>query len=196
LPAAGLRLRNALTGASAQVPQDLVVVLLLVHAADLVEQMNAFNFEMIYALLAALDGVAVELPACYEQMRAAGVGQGGLPIEIKAARGTFGLLPVLGLNRALLPLRFTLARLLRGSGPLRQVDIARVHNLSDRFPYVLELPWIRLMREPGLSDHEAQNLLAEVRALYGGWGIPWVKSHFEDNSTFERLVVRREALAG
>lgn len=198
LTAEGLCLRNALTGDSAQVPGVLVAHLMVVHAADLAEQMDGFDFEMIAALLSAAEPWT-EAPACLQAMRDAGLGSTDLSIVIKPERGTFGLAPVLGLSRKLLTDRIALARLLRGKGALSGAEEATLAGIEQRLPGLVEVPWIRLIRsgtsvEPGsdLGDI-AQDWLAEVRARYQRWGVTWLKRPFDRNSRWERLVEQGEA---
>lgn len=183
----GLLLRNALTGESAQVPGDLVAQLMMVHAADLAEQMDGFDFEMIAALLAAA-GPQMKAPACLELMRGAGFASRTPEIAIKPARGTFGLAPVLGLRRKLLADRLTLSRLLRGTGALSDAEETTLAALDKRLPGLPEVPWIRWMRSADETGPAAQALLAEVRKRYAAWGVTWLKRPFDDNQRWERLI--------
>ena len=193
LGAQGLRLRNALTGGYAQVPGTLVAQLLVVHAADLAEQMDGFDFEMIAALLVVAEPW-VEAPGCLQALREVGLGAADLSIVIKPERGTFGLAPVLGLSRKLLADRFALARLLRGSGELSASDEVTLADIDRRLPGLVEVPWIRLLRgtaAPG--GEEAQGWLAEARRRYQRWGVTWLKRPFDDNSTWKRLIEQGES---
>lgn len=188
LPADGLMLRNALTGQQAQVPSAVLQVLLQVHAADLVEQLDGFNFEMIYALLAVLEG-QVDVPDCLAQMRAGGVGADSVRIELPTRFGTLALAPLLGLNRRLLPLRRALGRWLKRDQTLSDADLERVRRYETQFPYVLELPWLRLMHEAGLSPTQQSQLQARCVTLYQAWGTTWLKGPFEHNRLFQRLLL-------
>ena len=202
LPDEGLVLRNALTGSSALVPASIVARLLVVHAADLAEQMDGFNFEIIAALLAGAES-RLALPACFEVLKEHGVGGSNLSISIDPARGTFGLAPVLGLDRSLLADRLTLARLLRGTGALDDRAEAKLREIDGRRPALFEVPWIRLQRRiPGghklsaeklssqlAEDTEASDWLLEARARHTAWGVPWLKRPFDNNPTYRALIL-------
>ncbi len=192
LSAEGLRLRNALTGERAQVPGALVAQLMMVHAADLAEQMDGFDFEMIAALLVAAEPWLVA-PECLQAMREAGLGAANLSIVIKPERGTFGLAPVLGLSRKLLGDRFALARLLRGKGELSAAEETTLGEIDQRLPGLVEVPWIRLLRGQAGDADAAQNWLVEVRARYQRWGVTWLKRPFDGNPVWERLIEKGEA---
>ena len=192
LPADGLLLRNALTGGEAQVPREVLAVLLQVHAADLVEQLNGFDFEMIYALLAVIEDV-VDVPGALPEMRAGGMGPDTLSIELPERMGTLALAPLLGLNRRLLPLRVALSRWLSRDRTLSANELERVQQFETQFPFVLELPWLRLVHEDGLLPEQQNQLRARCAELYRAWGAPWLKGPFEHNRTFERLLLN-EAL--
>jgi len=190
LSSVGLRLRNALTGESAQVPGDLIAQLLVVHAADLAEQMDGFDFEMIAALLAAA-GPQTQAPACLQLLKDAGFASRAPTIAIKPERGTFGLAPVLGLRRSLLADRFALNRLLRGTGQLTQAQNQALEELDQRLPGLPEVPWIRWLRATGQNGPggaEAEGLLAEVQRRYAAWGITWLKRPFDGNERWECLI--------
>ncbi len=195
LSAQGLRLRNALTGDWAQVPGDLVAQLLVVHAADLAEQMDGFDFEMIAALLAAA-GPQIEAPACLQLLKDSGFVSRMPSIAIKPERGTFGLAPVLGIRRGLLADRFTLTRLLRGTGRLTDAEDLALEALDQRLPGLPEVPWIRWLRatDPngsaaGAADSAAaEGLLSEVQRRYAAWGITWLKRPFDGNERWECLI--------
>lgn len=188
LPEAGLRLRNALTGTTAQVPASLIAPLLVVHAADLAEQMDGFNFEIIAGLLACAEPWTTRVPACLAVLRAAGVEGDALSISIKPGRGTFGLAPVLGLSGALLPDRLRLGRLLRGSGELDGESNAQLEALDTRRPGLFEVPWIRLLRCPQDQPERAEKALAEARLRHSRWGVPWLKRPFDDNRVYTALI--------
>lgn len=191
LPSEGLVLRNALTGSQALVPCAVLEVLLQVHAADLVEQLDGFAFEMIYALLAPLVG-RVELPNCFHEMQAAGMQAGRLQISLQPRFGTLALAPLLGLNRELLPLRLALRRWLRRDRTLSAAELVRVRRYEAQFPYLLELPWLRLMHENDLSPEQQNQLRARCAKLYRAWGTTWLKTPFEHNRVFERLLLTQE----
>ncbi|MEM7218431.1 MAG: DUF6817 domain-containing protein [Pseudomonadota bacterium] len=186
LPDAGLVLRNALTGEHGQVPKSMLAPLLMVHAADLVEQMNGFDYRVIYALLDVLRD-DLELPACHALMREAGVGE-QLDVKIDPRRGTFGLLPVVGLAPELFGLRLRILRWLRGSEPLPQVDLYRIQAARERAPFLLELPWLQLTRDASLESSARDALQAEVRRLASAWGVPWIKGPFENNARFAACI--------
>ena len=192
LPAEGLRLRNALTGSHALVPCELLTILLQVHAADLVEQLNGFDFEMIYALLAVIEN-RVDVPACLHEMRAGGVGPSTLGIELPTRMGTLALAPLLGINRRLLPMRIAISRWLSRNRTLTDAELARLQGFEAEFPYVLELPWLRLMHEEGLTAEQQNRLRARCVALYRAWGTPWLKAPFEHNRVFERWLLSETA---
>ena len=194
LPAEGLLLRNALTGGEAQVPREVLAVLLQVHAADLVEQLNGFDFEMIYALLAVIED-QVDVPAALQEMRAGGMGPDTLSIELPTRMGTLALAPLLGLNRRLLPLRLSLGRWLSRNRTLSANELERVQQFETQFPFVLELPWLRLVHEEGLLPEQQNRLRARCAELYRAWGTPWLKAPFEHNRTFERLLLNETAPA-
>ena len=191
LSAEGLRLRNALTGEHAQVPGALVAQLMMVHAADLAEQMDGFDFEMIAALLGAAEPW-IGAPACLQAMREVGIGAAELSIVIKPERGTFGLAPVLGLSRKLLGDRFALARLLRGKGELTAAEQTTLADIDRRLPGLVEVPWIRLLRSQTEDAQEAQGWLAEARLRYQRWGVTWLKRPFDGNPAWERLIEKGE----
>ena len=191
LPEEGLLLRNALTGSKAMVPADLIARLLVVHAADLVEQMDGFSFEMIAALLSAADQ-RVELPACFGVLEQQGVTGPNLTISIDPARGTFGLAPVLGLDRSSLKDRLTLTRLLRSSGPLSTQEQARLREIEERRPALFEVPWIRYQRGFA-TDTALKDWLLEARARHEIWGVPWLKRPFDGNASYHELIVRAAA---
>jgi len=195
LPGEGLLLRNALTGDSAMVPAAIVARLLVVHAADLAEQLDGFNFEIIAALLYGASS-QVRVPACFDVLKAQGVSGANLSISIHPHRGTFGLAPVLGLDWSLLRDRFTLLRLLRGTGPLDEQAQVKLREIDERRPSLFEVPWIRLQRSTGdasgaaatESDKDAGDWLLEARARHAAWGVPWLKRPFDSNPEYESLI--------
>ena len=200
LPEDGLVLRNALTGNTALVPASIVARLLVVHAADLAEQLDGFNFEIIAALLAGASS-RVNMPACFDVLKAQGVDGSNLSISINPARGTFGLAPVLGLDWSLLRDRFTLLRLLRGTGPLDEQAQIQLREIDERRPSLFEVPWIRLQRKPegplanestGV-DTQSDDWLLEARARHAAWGVPWLKRPFDANPDYDALINRRAA---
>jgi len=196
LPADGLILRNALTGESARVPRALLAVLLLVHAADLVEQLSGFDFDIVFALLYVLQETVADVPPCLALLAEGGVNPASLAIDIAAHRGTFALAAVLGWNRRLLPLRLTLERLLRGRSALSDAQVSHLRLLEQRFPYVLELPWLRLTRQRGLDQPAVDELLEQVRRIHGAWGATWLKGHFDGDLSLARLVLNTGTAPG
>lgn len=187
LPADGLVLRNALTGAQALVPSSLIAPLLVVHAADLAEQMDGFNFDIIASLLACAEPW-IQAPACLQVLQDAGLAGNGLSIAIKAQRGTFGLAPVLGLNRALLADRLRLLRLVRGDGPLDEQAREQLDAIDQRLPGLFEVPWVRLHRDSQGDQERAEAALAEARLRHSRWGVPWLKRPFDDNLSYQALI--------
>ncbi|PKL96633.1 MAG: hypothetical protein CVV18_00930 [Gammaproteobacteria bacterium HGW-Gammaproteobacteria-8] len=187
LPEDGLELRNALTGSTACVPAELIAPLLVVHAADLAEQMDGFDFAIISALLACAQPW-VKPPECLQLLRAAGVAGKALSIRIQAKRGSFGLVPVLGLNKTLLADRLRLARLLRGRGPLDDHSRAQLDALDQRLPGLFEVPWIRLHRDSRGNQARADAMLADARLRHHKWGVPWLKRPFDNNPSYRALI--------
>lgn len=194
LSSEGLRLRNALTGERAQVPGELVAQLMMVHAADLAEQMDGFEFEMIAVLLAAVTPW-LRVPGCLQLMEEAGLASRDTSISIKPGLGTFGLAPVLGLSRKLLPDRLRLVRLLRGQGALSAADELALKDIDQRLPGLAEVPWIRLIRTPAAETEVAAGWVAEVRRRYAAWGVTWLKRPFDGNDRWERLIEQNEPLS-
>ena len=188
LPEEGLTVRNALTGGGARIPRELLSVLLRVHAADLMEQMDGFNPDLVHALLSVLDRPLPPWVALYEA--AAGADRGNRSVSIRPRLGTFGLAPALGLGRPWLPVRLALSRLLEQPSrcALSEDQLSQLARIEAQHPYLLEVPWLRLIAEPGLNDARAAALLARVRSLYQAWGVPWLKRPFDGNSSFQRLV--------
>ncbi len=187
LPRDGLDLRNALTGSTARVPAQLIAPLLVVHAADLAEQMDGFSFDIISGLLACAEPW-VQAPECLQVLREAGVTGKTLSIRIQAKHGTFGLAPVLGLSKTLLADRLRLARLLRGRAPLDDHSRAQLEALDERLPGLFEVPWIRLHRDSRGDQARADAALAEARRRHHSWGVPWLKRPFDNNSSYRALI--------
>ncbi len=194
LPDEGLVLRNALTGGSALVPADVVARLLVVHAADLAEQLDGFNFEIIAALLSGAAS-RVNVPACFDVLKAQGVEGSNMSIAINPARGTFGLAPVLGLDWSLLRDRLTLLRMLRGTGPLDERARVKLREIDERRPGLFEVPWIRHKRKSeGFAeggsppDNDSDDWLLEARARHAAWGVPWLKRPFDANPDYQALI--------
>jgi len=187
LPRDGLEVRNALTGSTARVPAELIAPLLVVHVADLAEQMDGFSFDIISALLACAEPW-VKAPECLTILRSAGVTGKALSIHIQAERGTFGLAPVLGLSRTLLADRLRLARLLRGRGPLDDQSRAQLDALDQRLPGLFEVPWIRYHRDCRGEQARADAALVEARLRHRSWGVPWLKRPFDNNASYRTLI--------
>jgi len=186
LPEHGLELRNALTGQRAQVPATLIAPLLVVHAADLAEQMEGFDFDMIAALL-AVAAPLTRVPDCLAALLESGYGGSNLQIRIQPQRGTLGLAPVLGLNRRLLGDRIRLRRLLSGQGALNREQEMQLDALDARLPGLFEIPWIRYVR--GGADQQAtETQRVEARQRLVRWGVPWLKGPFDNNPDYERLL--------
>jgi len=103
---------------------------------------------------------------------------------------------VLGWNRRLLPLRLTLERLLRGRSALSDAQVSGLRLLEQRFPYVLELPWLRLTRQRGLDQAAVDELLERVRRIHSAWGATWLKGHFDGDLSLARLVLNTGTAPG
>lgn len=187
LPQDGLELRNAFSGSTASVPAQLIAPLLVVHAADLAEQIDGFSFDIISGLLACAEPW-VRAPQCLQVLRVAGVTGKALSIRIQAERGTLGLAPVLGLSKTLLADRLRLTRLLRGRGRLDDQSRAHLDALDERLPGLFEVPWIRLHRDSRGDQGRADAALADARRRHASWGVPWLKRSFDGNSSYRALI--------
>lgn len=194
LPASGLRLRNALTGAYDQIPRSMVAALLLIHAADIVEQMDGFDYEFTFAVLHVVQP-CLAVPACYAQMRDGGVVPEGLKIRINPSRGTFGLYPILGLRPHLLDMRVRLTSALRGQADLSRRQTRTLANLARRHPYLFDLAWLLARRGQFESREDAVRMEARAQELLRAWGAPWLKTPFDGDTTYLTLY-REQRTAG
>lgn len=186
LPADGLTLRNALTREQAVVPRDVLSLLLMIHAADIVEQMNGFSFEFIYSVFYVIQP-CVEPPSCFAEMKQGGLQPANIKIRINPSRGTVGLLPILGLNRELLGLRARILAALRHKDGLSRKATSSLSNLLDRYPYVLDLAWTLASRGEFDSGERSLELRDRSCALMQSWSVPWLKTPFERDAEFMRL---------
>ena len=172
-----------MTGEHANVPRDVVASLLLIHVADIIEQMNGFEFEFAFAVFYVLQP-CFELPGCFAELQAGGLAPERLSIRINPQRGTFGLYPILGLTPHLLDMRTRLNVALRGRDELSKRATTALLNLQARHPYLFDLAWL-LARRGNLACGE-QALLMQKRAeqLLRAWGAPWLKSPFDADASY------------
>lgn len=185
LPEQGLTLRNALTREQADMPREMVALLLLIHAADIVEQMSGFSFDFVFAVLYVIQP-CLEPPRCFAELAAGGKSPDAIRIRINASRGTVGLIPILGFNRDLLGLRARIVLALRHRGGLSRRATTSLCDLFERYPYVLDLAWILANRGEFDGQARAQELLDKSRALMQTWGVPWLKTPMERDPDFVR----------
>jgi hypothetical protein len=187
LPAEGLRLRNCLTGGRAVVPREVVSALLVVHVADVMDQMPFFNFDFVFGLLSVADGEAAG-GSVLRLLRQSGFEASKLALSVDSGKGTFGLLALASRPPEIREAKRLVGRFLDGDRAPAPRDMERIAELSRRHPYILELKWLRLYHDASLDPDGAAALREEVRALYATWGTTWAKKSFERSSLRERMA--------
>jgi hypothetical protein len=188
LPAEGLRLRNCLTGSRTVVPREVVSALLVVHVADVMDQMPFFNLDFVFALLSVAEAAEGRL---LHLLRQSGFAASKLTLRVDSGKGTFGLLALVARPPEIREAKRLVGRFLDGDRAPSPGDMARIAELSRRHPYLLELKWLRLHHDASLDPEGARALREEVRALYATWGTTWAKKSFERRPLGERMAALR-----
>jgi len=189
IPAEGLLLRNCLTGAEAVVPREVVCVLLFVHVADVIEQMEFFNFDFVFAMLSVADEAGNDICEVYDLLRSSGFEASKIKLEFDSNKGTFALFALASLSPEIREVKKVVRRFLDGSKVPTQRDIEIFSTLSLKHPYVIELKWLLLRYDFTLDADESDSLREEIRALYAVWGTTWAKRVFDKSPLLERMAM-------